>query len=119
MKEEMQLVVTYEPVRPLKAYCVFFQGEQWADYVHATSALQARYQFYKEYSHEDYVGYIDTRARRVPFLDDKPLTGENIVAAGGDPDWVLAQTYTCTCGLCKDLFLLKKPPTSRGQNGGA
>lgn len=85
----------------MKAYIVWYNGQEWCDFTHASSARQARKDFFKEWAGEG--EYIDTRARRVPALDDKPLTGKNITEFYSleNDDWLDGHTDTCLCPLCK------------------
>jgi|WetSurSiteA1Bulk_404760.scaffolds.fasta_scaffold14787_2 hypothetical protein len=87
-------------VTTLKAYVVEFKGSDWCDFTHATTGQEARKMFWKEWAHEG--EFIDIRARRIPELDDIPLTGENIHNAGFDGGWLhCGVADTCHCKLCR------------------
>lgn len=84
----------------MKAYMVMYKHDEWCDFVHANSAREARNLFVKNWGLEG--EFIDARATRASELDDLPLLGKNIVAAGYNEEWLTGQSDTCKCSLCKN-----------------
>jgi len=83
----------------MKAYEVQYKDSEWCDFVHASHVEDAKISFWKAWATEG--EFIDVRAVRVPELDNKALTGKNIVNAGFDEEWYSEKTYICECDLCK------------------
>jgi hypothetical protein len=77
-----------------------YKDDDWCDFVHTTSASKARILFLREYG--GLGEFIDVRAKREPLLDDIPLTGKNIVAAGYNSEWASGHSYACKCIVCKN-----------------
>jgi hypothetical protein len=88
----------------MKAYVCFFTGADWADFFHAQDVQEVRRIFWLEWAHCDGGEFIDIRARRVPDLDNKPLTGKNISEEQGYSDWDEVDYSSCRCQLCKSCI---------------
>jgi len=87
----------------MKAYFIWSDNDyQWGDFAHGETASKAKAMFWKKWSYE-VEEYIYLRAKRVPELDNKPFTADNIIAATDLEDWNL--NPTCSCEICLDRVI--------------
>lgn len=68
----------------MKAYVAQFKDEEWCTLIHGKTRAQAKYNFlhWEPTGMADRSYWNDIRLRRLPGLDDLPITYENAKAAG-------------------------------------
>ena len=76
----------------MKAWFVWV-GDEWGDYVHGETASKAKSMFWKSWSSEA-EEWINLRPRRIPYLDDVPITPESIDETLWD--------IICDCPICEN-----------------
>lgn len=85
----------------MKAWWIWFDDE-WGDYVHGETVSKAKAMFWATWSWEA-DEWIRLRAKRVPRLDDKPITMEAILEVDHYSEGDLLHVWypICTCEICK------------------
>jgi hypothetical protein len=100
----------------MKAWIVFDTSEEWFSLFHAYTAGKAKLRGLEEYNLDS---FTEMRARRIPGLDDKPITYQNAKDAGfeytnggytedGDEHgWLLPEFFinNCRCKICDESVL--------------
>lgn len=91
----------------MKAYVASFEGCDWVALIHGETRGKAKRMFW-ECAPEQEGDYIDIRMRRIPGLDDKPITYENAKQSGfeyrDDSVGEVLEEYEfdnyCHCSVC-------------------
>lgn len=90
----------------MKAWFVYANNDyEWGDFVHGETVSQAKSMFWRSWGIE--TEWIDLRVRRIPSLDDTPLTSETICKYLDDIDFMYeGEQITrwhpiCNCKTCK------------------
>ena len=100
-----------EQEEEMKAWIVSATSEEWCSLFHANTSGKAKLRGLEEYNLSD---FTEMRARRLPGLDDKPITYQNAKDAGfqygdggysedGDGDGHLLPSFfsnDCRCEIC-------------------
>ena len=94
----------------MKAYWVSV-GYEWGDYVHAETVSKAKSKLWQEFGGFEIEEWTWLRAKRVPSLDNIPLSSENIHAhlerlmkedgLLGFDEACFPWTTCCKCNICR------------------
>lgn len=90
----------------MKAWTVSDRSEEWAGLFHAETEGKAKLKGMEEYGLDD---FTEMRAKRIPGLDDKPITHQNALDAGfqywddENGDYLKPEDFQndCRCDICK------------------
>jgi hypothetical protein len=91
----------------MKAWIVSDRSDTWAGLFHAETEGKAKLKGLEEYCLDD---YTEMRAKRIPGLDNKPITYQNSKDAGFQywddetGDYLIPELFhnECRCSICRE-----------------